>query len=220
MCLLFRKTLFLSLVLCFSWHTLLFHIIPQDPLLVLFFWLGAAPIPHPLLIQSRNKWMTVRDKLRQRGKEGEICSCVVEQPICVKGNPPVVQRELHLLCYGALEAFSCCDGIMPLSSPTHPHCDVPQGSNPFHCFPFVTHLSSNLCENSFTTSWKNTPKMFVQLYSKWTVKKSPAWCGKTAFWPWRIAMVTTPPAVQRALRTKLSQAVFVSTHQISLVNTF
>lgn len=145
--------------------------------------------------------MTVRDKLRQRSKEGEIYSCVVEQPISVKENPPMVQRELHLLCYGALEAFSCCDGIMPPSSPTHPHCAVPQGSNPFHCFPFVTQLSLNL-RTASKPAGKILKKMFVQLYSKWAVKKSPAWCRKTAFWPWRIAMVTTPPAVQKALRTK------------------
>lgn len=50
------------------------------------------------LIQLRNKWVTVRDKLRQRSEEGEICSCVVERPISVKGNPPLSQRELHLLC--------------------------------------------------------------------------------------------------------------------------
>ena len=74
------------------------HIIPQASLLVLPFPSSVFSPPLYTLIQWRNKWVTVRDKLRQRSEEGEICSRVVEQPISVKGNPPLSQRELHLLC--------------------------------------------------------------------------------------------------------------------------
>lgn len=70
--------------------------------------------------------MTVKDKLRQRSEEGEICSCVVEQPNSVKGNPPLAQRELHLLCGEALEAFSCCGTIGPPHKTPPPLCLSPQ----------------------------------------------------------------------------------------------
>lgn len=183
------------------------HTIPQAPLLVLLYFCFSVPThPTPLLIQPRNKWMTVRDKLRQRSKEGEICSCVVEQPISVKGNPPLAQRELHLLCNEALEAFSCCDGTGPPRTIPPPLCLSPRFS-PLSLFSLCHSSVSEFMLERLHNQQKilqNDKMMFVQLYSKWAVKDRPACCRKTAFCPWRIAMVTAPPAVQRALWTKQS----------------
>lgn len=89
---------------------------------------GSGP-PLSMLIQWRNKWVTVRDKLRQRSEEGEICSCVVEQPISVKGNPPLAQRELHLLCGSTWGLFLLWWYWPPSQNPT-----------PFVSFPTVLTL--------------------------------------------------------------------------------
>ena len=113
------------------------------------------------LIQWRNMWVTVRDKLRQRSEEGEICSCVVEQPISVKGNPPLSQRELHLLCKWSTRGLFLSRLHRPPSQKERktkippPLWLSPHGSHPFHCFPFVTHLSLSFF---FFLKARNTPE--------------------------------------------------------------
>lgn len=148
--------------------------------------------------------MTVRDKLRQKSKEGEICSCVVEQPISVKGNPPLAQRELHLLCNEALEAFSCCDGTGPPRTIPPPLCLSPRFS-PLSLF--------SLCHSSvpeFMLERLHNQQKILQndkrkcLYNFTQSELSKTDLSVVGKLPRRIAMVTTPPAVQRALRTKQS----------------
>lgn len=106
------------------------------PLSSLYLLSGTAPAP---LFQccKQNKWVTVRDKLQKRSEEGEICSCVVEQPVAVKGNPPLAQRELHLLCKEALEAFSCWGCTGPPHTFPQPLCLSPMVLTPFIVFPLL-----------------------------------------------------------------------------------
>lgn len=73
-----------------------------------------------------------------------MCSCAVELHIFVKGNPPLAQRELHLLCKEALEAFSFCGGTGPPRMIPPLLCLSPWFSSLSLFSPFVTHLSQNL----------------------------------------------------------------------------
>lgn len=152
------------------------HIIPQASLLVLPFFLFCFS-PH--LFTRRYSWETSEWQWETswgRGARREKSAPVLLSGRSLWKEILPCHKESSIFCASeALGAFSCrgCTGpprkrkkkkIPP------PLWLSPHGSHPFHCFPFVTHLSLSLF------FWKKGEKysrkiteVFPQLYWKWAV---------------------------------------------------
>lgn len=144
----------------------------------------------------------------------EESACVLFSSRSMKENTPLVQKELHLLCEEALEAFLVAGVQSPLTHTTIPFVSSHHSPHPFHCFPLLL-----ICPWVYVKRLADGGKKQLQCdkcFSNYTLI-SKTDCRNTAFWQWRIAMVTIQPAVQKALsRGNKSQQISCPANELSL----